>query len=72
MTMNRIFSALGAAKGWRTLAASLAISVAGVLQSTDWTTIVPEDRVGPVMVGIGALMAVLRVVTNGPVGGKEG
>ena len=70
--MNRILGTLRATKGWRTLAVSLAISVAGVLQSTDWTTLVPEDRVGPVMVGIGVLMAVLRVVTDGPVGGKGG
>ncbi|MCB1500451.1 MAG: hypothetical protein KDK07_11800 [Bauldia sp.] len=70
--MNRILGTLRATKGWRTLAVSLAISVAGALQSTDWTTLVPEDRVGPVMVGIGVLMAVLRVVTDGPVGGKGG
>ena len=68
--MNNILRAARAAQGWRTLAASLAIAMIGVLQTTDWTTIVPEDRVGPVMVGIGVLMAVLRVLTNGPVGEK--
>lgn len=66
--MNRIKDALQAAKGWKTLAASLAIAAIGVLQATDWTTIVPPDQVGPVMVGIGVLMAVLRAVTDGPVG----
>lgn len=69
--MNRIKEAARAAKGWKTLAASLAIAVMGVLQATDWATIVPEDRVGPVMVGIGVLMAVLRVVTDGPVGRRQ-
>ena len=68
--MNRIIETWQAAKGWKTLAASLAVAVAGVLQATDWTTIVPEDRVGPVMVGIGVLMAVLRAVTDGPMGKK--
>jgi len=66
--MNRIVETWNGAKGWKTLAASLMVAVAGVLQSTDWTTIVPPDRVGPVMVGIGVLMAVLRVLTDGPVG----
>ena len=66
--MDGIIETWRASKGWKTLAASLAIAIAGVLQSTDWTTIVPPDKVGPVMVGIGVLMAVLRVLTNGPVG----
>ena len=68
--MNRIMESWQAAKGWKTLAASLAIAVMGVLQTTDWTTVVPADKVGPVMVGIGVLMALLRVVTSGPVGRK--
>ena len=66
--MNRITETWNAAKGWKTLAASLAIAVAGVLQAADWTTIVPPDKVGPVMVGIGVVMAVLRTLTDGPVG----
>ncbi len=68
--MDRINEAWQAAKGWKTLAASLAVAVMGVLQATDWTTIVPPSKVGPTMVGIGVLMAVLRVVTDGPVGRK--
>jgi len=66
--MNRITEAWNAAKGWKTLAASLAIAVMGVLQTADWTTIVPPGSVGPVMVGIGVVMAVLRALTDGPVG----
>ena len=68
--MNRIAEILQMTKGWRTLLASLAISAVGVLQSTDWSTLIPEDRVGPVMVAIGVAMAVLRVLTVGPVGRK--
>ena len=66
--MDRITETWRASKGWKTLVASLAVAIVGVLQSTDWTTIVPPDRVGPVMVGIGVLMAVLRVLTDGPAG----
>ena len=68
--MNRIMETWQAAKGWKTLAASLGVAIAGVLQATDWTTVVPPDKVGPVMVGIGVLMAVLRAVTDGPMGKK--
>jgi hypothetical protein len=68
--MNRIVETWAAAKGWKTLLASLAIAIVGVLQATDWTTIVPPDRVGPVMVGIGVLMAALRAATDGPIGRK--
>jgi hypothetical protein len=56
------------AKGWKTLAAALAVAIIGVLQTTDWASIVPPGRVGPVMLGIAAVMAVLRVLTDGPVG----
>lgn len=66
--MSKITETWNAAKGWKTLAASLAIAVAGVLQAADWTTIVPPERVGPVLVGIGVVMAVLRALTDGPVG----
>ena len=68
--MNRIIEFWQASRGWRTLAASVAIAVVGVLQSSDWSTLIPPDRVGPVMVGIGVVMALLRMVTDGPVGRK--
>jgi hypothetical protein len=68
--MNRIIEVWRVSKGWRTLLVSLAIAVVGVLQSTDWSALVPEDRVGPVMVVIGVAMAVLRILTDGPVGRK--
>ena len=68
--MNRIMETWQASKGWKTLAVSLAVAIVGVLQSADWTDIVPADKVGPVMVGIGVLMAALRIATDGPVGRK--
>lgn len=57
-----------AAKGWRTVALSVVIAVAGVLQTTDWATIVGPRQVGPVMLAIGILVAVLRALTDTPVG----
>jgi hypothetical protein len=59
-----------AAKGWRTLVVSLAVAVVGVLQTADWATIVGPAAVGPVMLGIGAVVAVLRALTDTPVGTK--
>jgi hypothetical protein len=55
-------------KGWKTLLVSLGIAAAGVLQTADWTTIVPSGAVGPVMVGIGIAVAALRAITDTPVG----
>ena len=57
-------------KGWRTLLLSLAIAIVGILQSTDWPTLIPEALVGPVMMAIGVTMAVLRILTDGPIGRK--
>jgi hypothetical protein len=60
----------GQLKGWRTLLVSLAIAVVGVLQSADWATIVPAEHVGTVMLVIGVLVAVLRTLTDTPLGKK--
>lgn len=60
----------GQLKGWRTLLVSLAIAMAGVLQSADWATIVPAEHVGSVMLAIGVLVAVLRTLTDTPLGRK--
>ena len=61
-------NAYDALKGWKTLLLSLGIAAAGVLQSADWTTIVPSGAVGPVMVGIGIVVAAFRAITDTPVG----
>ncbi len=66
--MQRIVAFLSAAKGWRTIAISLVLAVAGVLQTADWSRIVGPDQVGPVMLAVGILVAVLRVMTDTPVG----
>lgn len=63
--LSRLWRAL---KGWKTMLVSLAIAVAGVLQTADWATIVPAAKVGPTILAIAVLVAVLRTLTNTPVG----
>jgi hypothetical protein len=58
----------GAAKGWRTLALSVLLAIIGVLQAADWATIVSPRQVGPAMLAIGILLAVLRTLTDTPLG----
>jgi hypothetical protein len=63
--------AWAAMKGWKTMLVSIVIAVVGVLQSADWATIVSPQNVGPVMLGIGVLVAVLRAITSTPLGRRE-
>jgi hypothetical protein len=58
-------------KGYRTLLFSLAIAVVGVLQSFDWATVVPPEQAGVALTVIGVAAAILRVLTNTPVGAAE-
>ena len=50
------------------LFACILLAIVGVLQTADWATIVSPQRVGPTILGIAILVAVLRSVTDGPVG----
>lgn len=60
-------------KGWKTLGWSLFLAVAGVLQTFDFTTIVPQGQqwTGTVLIAIGAVNAALRFVTTTPVGNSK-
>ena len=58
----------GAAKGWRTVAVSVVLAIIGVLQTADWAAVVTPERVGPVMLAVGIVVAVLRVLTDTPDG----
>lgn len=58
------------AKGWRTFALSMLLAIAGALQTADWATIVSPRQVGPVILAIGILVAVLRTLTDTPLGRK--
>lgn len=57
-------------KGFRTLGFALALAVAGVLQTFDWATIIPQDKTwsGVAMIGVASGIAALRVWTTTPVG----
>ncbi len=68
--LARIAKLWAAPKGWRTLVVSLTLAIVGVLQTADWATIVGPGAVGPVMLGIGAVVAVLRTFTDTPIGTK--
>jgi len=63
--------AWAAVKGWKTMAVSAVLAVIGVLQTADWATIVSPQRVGPTILGVAILVAVLRSVTDTPVGRRK-
>lgn len=67
---NRLGNLWTAAKGWRTMLLSVALAVVGVLQTADWATIVGPRQVGPTMLAIAIVVAVLRAVTNTSLGHK--
>jgi len=57
-------------KGFKTLLFASAIALAGVAQTFDWATVIPQDKTwsGIAMLGIGAIIAALRFATNTPAG----
>lgn len=68
--IERIESAWQAVKGWRTVLLSVLLAVVGVLQTADWATIVGPRQVGPTMLAIAIVVAVLRALTDTPMGRK--
>lgn len=58
-------------KGWRTVALAVAVGAVGALQTVGWVDIIPAGYVGPVMMGLGIVMAWLRSQTDTPVGVKS-
>jgi hypothetical protein len=57
-----------ALKGWKTMIVSSVLAIVGVLQTADWATIVSPQHVGPTILVIAIVVAVLRSVTSTPVG----
>jgi hypothetical protein len=55
-------------KGWRTLGLNFAIAGFGVLEATDWTTVLGNEQAGWAVAGIGIANMILRAVTDTPVG----
>ena len=56
--------------GFRTLIFACLLALGGVLQTFNWATIVPQNQVwsGMAMIGIGAIVAILRAITTTSVG----
>ena len=66
-------------KGWRTLCLALATGLLGLLDVLNGIDLrplveafVPGDSVGAVMVVLAIVFGVVRLVTTGPVGQKDG
>jgi hypothetical protein len=55
-------------KGWRTLAANLAIAAFGVFEAADWTALLGSDKAGLAVTAIAIANMLLRAVTTSPVG----
>jgi hypothetical protein len=55
-------------KGWRTLAINAAIAAFGVLEATDWTGLLGNDKAGLAVTAIAIANLVLRGLTDTPVG----
>lgn len=55
--------------GYKTVVTAALLAGLGVAQQADLTAIVGAQNVGLWLLGIGIVMAVLRVATNKPIGG---
>lgn len=51
-------------KGWKTRLLGIALGIGGLLQV--YQDVIPSEWFGPVMLGLGALVIILREVTDGP------
>ena len=59
-------------KGWRTVLFSLLLATIGVLETTDWTSLIPDGPAkGWTLLGIALATAWLRAATTTPIGRKE-
>jgi hypothetical protein len=58
-------------KGWKTVIVAVGVAAVGALQTVGWADLVPPAYVGPVMLGLGFVMAYLRSQSTGPIGEKK-
>ena len=58
-------------KGYRTLLVAGAIAALGTIQAAGLATVIPAPYVGYALLGIAALIAGLRTVTDTPVASPE-
>jgi phage-related minor tail protein len=70
--LKRLQAVWTAVKGWKTVVVSAVLAIVGVLQTADWATIVRPQLVGPTILGVAALVAVLRTLTDTPIGRRTG
>lgn len=56
--------------GWKTLLFAALLAVAGVAQQADWIHLIGATNGGYVVTGVGLIVAILRLLTNGPSGLK--
>jgi len=55
-------------KGWRTVAVGVVTGIVGFLQSFNFAQIIPPDKIGYVLLGLGVLGVILRYVTTSALG----
>ena len=57
-------------QGWRTLLLAVGVTLAGVAQTFDWETVIPQDKTwsGVAMIAVGGAIAALRAMTTTPIG----
>lgn len=55
--------------GFRTYIAAAMVAVFGVLQATDWVSVLANPKAALPTIGIAVLMAIMRSVTTTPPGG---
>ena len=59
-------------KGWRTLLFALLVATIGVLEATDWGSIVPDGPArGWLLLVIALITAWLRAITTTPIGRSD-
>ena len=59
-------------KGWRTVLFALLVATVGVLEATDWASIVPDGPAkGWILLAIALAIAWLRIITTTPIGRRE-
>lgn len=58
-------------KGWRTIIFGAAIAALGAIQAADIAQVIPNEWVGVVMSVIGAVIMILRSMTDSSIGKSE-
>lgn len=57
--------------GYKTIIFAVLLAVLGGIQTADLVVLVPERYVGLAMLAISAIVAALRIMTTGPLGGTR-